>query len=67
MRYLFDNKKAEFDLTLALLRSSGKTAVNEMNLERWPIFSLLDDEFTGTIKMVGGKQAFTFTKVAARK
>ncbi|XP_063687521.1 RCC1 and BTB domain-containing protein 1-like [Bolinopsis microptera] len=27
-------------------------AANEMNLERWPIFSLLDNDFTGTIKMV---------------
>ena len=30
----------------------GAAAANEMNLERWPIFSLLDTEFTGTIKMV---------------
>ena len=29
-----------------------------MNLERWPIFSLLDDDFTGKIKMVRYQNVF---------
>eukprot|EP00116_Pleurobrachia_bachei_P015690 sb/3475952/ len=42
-----------FDLSISCSLSRwGSIAVNEMNLERWPIFSLLDEEFAGTIKMV---------------